>query len=88
GSATVAAMTAGGIVAPMVADGQVAPELLVLATGAGSLTASQVNDTGFWLFKEYFGLSVGQTLRTWTVMETLVSVLGLAGCLLLDALAG
>lgn len=85
GSATVAAMTAGGIVAPMVADGQVAPELLVLATGAGSLTASQVNDTGFWLFKEYFGLTVGQTLRTWTVMETIVSVLGLAGCLLLDA---
>ena len=62
------------------------PELLVLATGAGSLTFSQVNDTGFWLFKEYFNLTIGQTFRTWTVMETIVSIAGLAGCLLLDML--
>lgn len=84
GSATVAAMTAAGIMQPLVATGTVSPELLVLATGAGSLTCSQVNDTGFWLFKEYFNLTIGQTLRSWTVMETIVSVVGLAGCLLLD----
>ena len=81
GSATVAAITAAGIVLPLAAGGTVAPELLVLAVGAGSLTCSHVNDTGFWLFKEYFGLTVTQTLRSWTVMETVVSVIGLLGCL-------
>ena len=81
GSATVAAITAAGIVLPLASGGGVAPELLVLAVGAGSLTCSHVNDTGFWLFKEYFGLTVTQTLRSWTVMETLVSVIGLVGCL-------
>ena len=86
GSATVAAITAAGIALPLAGTGQVSPELLVLATGAGSLTCSHVNDTGFWLFKEYFGLSVTQTLRSWTVMETLVSLIGLAGCFLLEAL--
>ena len=86
GSATVAAVTAAGIALPLASGGGVRPELLVLATGAGSLTCSHVNDTGFWLFKEYFGLTVGQTLRSWTVMETIVSVVGLLGCLLLDAL--
>lgn len=84
GSATVAAMTAAGIVQPLVTMGNVSPELLVLATGAGSLTCSQVNDTGFWLFKEYFNLSIVQTLKSWTVMETIVSIVGLIGCLLLD----
>ncbi|MCC6723585.1 MAG: hypothetical protein IT258_03685 [Saprospiraceae bacterium] len=84
GSATVAALTAAGIMQPMLAMGNVSPELMVLATGAGSLTCSQVNDTGFWLFKEYFNLSIGQTLRSWTAMETIVSVVGLAACLLLD----
>jgi gluconate transporter len=84
GSATVSAMTAAGIMQPMVATGTVSPELLVLATGAGSLTCSQVNDTGFWMFKEYFNLTIGQTLRSWTVMETIVSIVGLAGCLILD----
>ena len=84
GSATVAALTAAGIVQPLVATGQVNPELLVLATGAGSLTCSQVNDTGFWLFKEYFNLSIIDTLKSWTVMETIVSVVGLIGVLLLD----
>lgn len=88
GSATVAAITAAGIVLPLLSDSTVSPELLVLATGAGSLTCSHVNDTGFWLFKSYFGLSVGQTLKSWTVMETLVSLIGLAGCLLLDLLLG
>ncbi|WP_420461180.1 gluconate:H+ symporter [Neolewinella sp.] len=81
GSATVAAITAAGIVLPLASGGTVAPELLVLAVGAGSLTCSHVNDTGFWLFKEYFGLTVTQTLRSWTVMETVVSVIGLVGCL-------
>lgn len=84
GSATVAALTAAGIAAPLVSQTGANPELLVLVTGAGSLTCSQVNDTGFWLFKEYFNLSVGQTLRSWTVMETIVSVIGLIGCLILD----
>ena len=60
---------------------KVKAELLVLATGAGSLTLSHVNDTGFWLFKEYFGLTVPQTLRSWTMMETVVSLIGLVGCL-------
>lgn len=81
GSATVAAITAAGIVLPLAQSGAASPELLVLATGAGSLTCSHVNDTGFWLFKEYFGLTVTQTLRSWTVMETIVSVIGLVGCL-------
>ncbi|MCF8247741.1 MAG: gluconate:H+ symporter [Saprospiraceae bacterium] len=84
GSATVAGMTAAGIIQPLVATGKVSPELLVLATGAGSLTCSQVNDTGFWMFKEYFNLTVVQTLKSWTVMETIVSIVGLAGCLILD----
>ena len=53
-------------------------ELLVLATGAGSLILSHVNDAGFWLVKEYFGLSVGQTLKSWSVMETLISVVAIA----------
>lgn len=81
GSATVAAITAAGIALPLLTSApEVAPELLVLAVGAGSLTCSHVNDTGFWLFKEYFGLTVPQTLRSWTVMETVVSLVGLVGC--------
>ncbi|WP_116127097.1 gluconate:H+ symporter [Lewinella sp. IMCC34183] len=86
GSATVAAITAAGIALPLAGTGVVSPELLVLATGAGSLTCSHVNDTGFWLFKEYFGLTVTQTLRSWTVMETLVSLIGLGGCFLLEGM--
>ena len=82
GSATVAALTAAGIVTPLLANTNVNPELLVIATGAGSLTCSQVNDTGFWMFKEYFGLTILDTFRTWTVMETIVSLIGLAGVLL------
>jgi GntP family gluconate:H+ symporter len=78
GSATVAMTTACGIVAPIVAKaGGVSPELMVLATGAGSLILSHVNDGGFWLVKEYFGLTVPQTFRTWTVCETLISVVAL-----------
>lgn len=86
GSATVAALTAAGMMLPLVEVSDIKAELLVLATGAGSLTCSQLNDTGFWLFKEYFNLSVLDTLKSWTVMETIVSVMGLFGCLLLDVL--
>nr|WP_269326768.1 SLC13 family permease [Kineosporia mesophila] len=87
GSATVATITAAGIVVPLAADLS-NPELslLVLAIGTGSLFFSHVNDAGFWLVKEYLGLTVGQTLRTWSVMETLISVIGLAGVLLLSLL--
>jgi GntP family gluconate:H+ symporter len=87
GSATVATIAAAGIVAPL-AVGRTGTELalVVLAIGAGSLFFSHVNDAGFWLVKEYFGLTVGQTLATWSVLETLISVVGLAGVLLLAAL--
>jgi Gnt-I system high-affinity gluconate transporter len=75
GSATVAGLTAAGIALP---------ELMVLSIGSGSLMLSHVNDGGFWLYKEYFNLSVKDTLRTWTVMETTVGVMGLLGVLVLD----
>jgi len=88
GSATVAALTAGGIAAPVVALTGVSPELMVLATGAGSLIISPPNDPGFWLFKEFFGLTVKETVRTWCAMETIISVLGLAGVLILNVFIG
>ncbi|MDR5737550.1 GntP family permease [Caballeronia sp. LZ016] len=79
GSATVAMTTACGIVAPIAsaAGGHVSPELLVLATGSGSLIFSHVNDGGFWLIKEYFGMTVGQTFKTWSLLETIISLMGL-----------
>ncbi|EEA02084.1 gluconate transporter [Burkholderia sp. H160] len=79
GSATVAMTTACGIVAPIALAGgvQVKPELMVLATGSGSLIFSHVNDGGFWLIKEYFGMTVGQTFKTWSLLETIISVMGL-----------
>lgn len=79
GSATVAMTTACGIVAPIAKASviQVRPELLVLATGSGSLIFSHVNDGGFWLIKEYFGMTVGQTFKTWSLCETIISLLGL-----------
>jgi Gnt-I system high-affinity gluconate transporter len=86
GSATVSALTAAGIVLPLVSAGKVNPELMVISIGAGSLVLSQVNDVGFWLYKEYFTLSVKDTLRTWTVMETIVGVSGLFGVLLLNSI--
>jgi Gnt-I system high-affinity gluconate transporter len=86
GSATVAGLTAAGILAPVVAGGGVDPNLMVLAIGAGSLFCSHVNDAAFWLFKEYFNVSVADTLKTWTVMESIVSVVGLAGVLVLARL--
>ena len=86
GSATVATITASGIVVPIAAGlDPVHTSLLVLAVGAGSLFLSHVNDAGFWLVKEYFGMSVGQTLRTWSVMETAISVIALIAVLLLGA---
>jgi Gnt-I system high-affinity gluconate transporter len=84
GSATVAAMTAAGIVLPLVSDPDVSPELMVLAIGSGSLIFSHVNDAGFWLFKEYFNLSIKNTLLTWSLMETVISVVGLLGVLLMN----
>ncbi len=83
GSASVAGLTAAGIMLPIVQATDITPELMVLATGAGSLMFSHVNDPGFWMFKTYFGLSMKDTFRSWTVMETLVSVTGLIGILTL-----
>jgi len=85
GSATVATVTSAGIIAPL-AVGQSTTQLalVVLAIGAGSLFFSHVNDAGFWLVKEYFGLTVGQTIKTWSVMETIISVMGLGLVLLLS----
>jgi GntP family gluconate:H+ symporter len=86
GSATVATATASGIIAPIAAAAPgVHPELLVLATGAGSLILSHVNDGGFWLVKEYLHMTVPETFKTWTVAETLISVVGLVLTLALGA---
>ena len=85
GSATVAMTTAAGIVAPIAASVPgTSPELLVLATGAGALVLSHVNDAGFWMIKEFFNMSVPQTLKTWTVAETIIGIAGLAFTLLLN----
>ncbi|UYQ61260.1 GntP family permease [Streptomyces peucetius] len=85
GSATVATISAAGLVAPLAADMSTShAALLVLAIGAGSLFFSHVNDAGFWLVKEYFGMSVGQTIKTWSVMETIISVVGIVFVLLLS----
>ncbi|RCH65109.1 gluconate transporter [Streptomyces sp. SDr-06] len=85
GSATVATISAAGLVAPLAADMSTAhAALLVLAVGAGSLFFSHVNDAGFWLVKEYFGMNVGQTIKTWSVMETIISVVALGFVLLLS----
>lgn len=84
GSATVATITAAGMMVPIVSGMNVSPELVVLATGSGSLMFSHFNDTGFWMFKEYFNLSIKQTFMSWTVMECIVSTAGLLGVLVLD----
>lgn len=84
GSATVAGMTAAGIAAPLVAATHISPELMVLATGAGSMTFSHVNDAGFWIYKEFFNLSIGKTIKTWSVMVTIASLVGLAGVLIIN----
>jgi Gnt-I system high-affinity gluconate transporter len=84
GSATVAGITASGIVAPLLATTDVSPELLVLAVGSGSVFMSHVNDTAFWMFKEFFNLSIKQTFFSWTLMETTISFMGLIGVLILN----
>ena len=84
GSATVAAITAAGIVAPLIPATHVSPELLVLAVGSGSVFMSHVNDTAFWMFKEFFNLSLKQTFFSWTLMETSISFIGLIGVLILN----
>jgi len=84
GSATVAGITAAGVVSPLVISGAASPELMVLAVGTGSVFGSHVNDSGFWMFKEFFNLSLKQTFLSWTVMETTISIIGLIGVLLLD----
>jgi Gnt-I system high-affinity gluconate transporter len=86
GSATVAGLTTAGIIAPLVIQTGVNPELMVLAIGSGSLMFSHVNDPGFWLFKEYFNLSIKDTLKSWSVMESIVSVVGILGVLVLSSL--
>lgn len=84
GSATVAAISTAGLVIPMLATHHVNLALITLATGAGSAICSHVNDAGFWMFKEYFGLSMKETFATWTVLSTIVSLVGLIGVLLLE----
>ncbi|UNO40262.1 gluconate:H+ symporter [Streptomyces sp. MST-110588] len=85
GSATVATISAAGLVGPLAADMSTThAALLVLAVGAGSLFFSHVNDAGFWMVKEYFGMNVGQTLKTWSLMETVISVAGIVCVLLLS----
>lgn len=85
GSATVAGLTTAGIMAPLVAQSGVNPNLMVLSIGVGSLMFSHVNDPGFWLFKEYFNLSIKNTIKSWSMMESIVAVVGLIGVLILDA---
>ena len=85
GSATVAGLTAAGIIAPALASTHANPNLMVLAVGAGSLMFSHVNDSGFWLFKEYFNLNLRETFLTWSLMETIISICGLIGVLILQA---
>jgi H+/gluconate symporter-like permease len=79
---------ASGVLAPMVSHLGVRPELLVLATGTGSLIFSQVNDPGFWMVQSFFKLEVNETFATWTVLETVLSIVGLAGTLLLAVALG
>jgi Gnt-I system high-affinity gluconate transporter len=84
GSATVAGLTAAGIIAPVMIQAGTNPNLMVLSIGAGSLMFSHVNDPGFWMFKEYFNLTMKQTILSWSIMETIVAVVGLLGVLLLN----
>lgn len=81
GSATVATMTAAGIMLPILSVSNVSPELMVLATGSGSLMFSHFNDIGFWMFKEYYNVTIKQTFAIWTVMECIVAIVGLAAAL-------
>ncbi len=84
GSATVAGLTTAGIIAPLVTTMNVDPNLLVLSIGAGSLMFSHFNDGGFWMYKEFFNVSIKDTIKSWSLMETIVAVVGLFGVLILD----
>jgi Gnt-I system high-affinity gluconate transporter len=84
GSATVAGLTAAGIVLPLLSQPGVNPNLMVLAVGAGSLMFSHVNDSGFWLFKEYFNISIKDTIKSWSLMETIVAIAGIIGVMILN----
>ena len=84
GSATVAGLTTAGIILPLMISTNTDPNLMVLAVGAGSLMFSHVNDAGFWMFKEYFNLSMKDTFKSWAAMESIVGIVGLAGVLLLN----
>lgn len=84
GSATVAALTAASVLVPLVGESGADPNLMVLAVGAGSLMFSHVNDSGFWMFKEYFNISLADTLRSWSMMEIIVSVVGIGGVMALN----
>ena len=86
GSATVAGITAAGVVQPLLSQTGVSPELMVLAVGAGSVFGSHVNDSGFWMFKEFFNLSLKQTFLSWTIMESIISIVGLIGVIVLNML--
>ncbi len=86
GSATVAGLTTAGIIAPLLHATQVDASLMVLSIGSGSLMFSHVNDPGFWMFKEYFQLSMKDTFRSWSLMETIISIVGLIGVMILHAL--
>ena len=84
GSATVAGITAAGVLTPLATSGTVSPELMVLAVGTGSVFGSHVNDSAFWMFKEFLKTSLKQTFLSWTIMETTISILGLIGVLILQ----
>jgi Gnt-I system high-affinity gluconate transporter len=84
GSATVAGLTAAGLMLPVLNNSSINPNLMVLSIGAGSLMFSHVNDSGFWMFKEYFNISIRDTIRSWSLMESIVAVVGLLGVLILD----
>ena len=79
GSATVAALTAAGLLAPGMVQMNVSPELMVLSIGSGSIFFSHLNDAGFWMFKEFFQLTIKETFLSWTLMESCISLMGLAG---------
>lgn len=85
GSATVAGMTAAGVILPVLQSTGASPELMSLAIGAGSVMCSHVNDAGFWMFREWFGLSLKDTFKSWTLMETVVGILGIIITLLIQA---
>ena len=84
GSATVAGLTTAGIIAPVLISTNTDPNLMVLSVGAGSLMFSHVNDAGFWMFKEYFNLSIKDTIRSWSLMETIIAIMGLLGVLIFE----